>query len=130
MTNHFNPLLGRCVRLESWQNAQNQAIAVARVMCGRRDPYAQVPWFWSDQYDLNLQMVGLPERWDKLVFRGDVSGQGFSAFYLLDDTIVAANALNNARDIPPARQLIAQKRRVQPQDLEDVHLPLRKLLRA
>jgi 3-phenylpropionate/trans-cinnamate dioxygenase ferredoxin reductase subunit len=68
----------RRLRLESWQNAQNQAIAVARVMCGGSDAYAEVPWFWSDQYDLNLQMVGVAARWDRVVFRGNPMTAGLS----------------------------------------------------
>src|SRR5262249_37626119 len=70
LTNHPNAVLGRRIRLESWQNAQNQGIAAARAMIGQAKPYAEAPWFWSDQYDVNLQMVGLPERWDSLLFRG------------------------------------------------------------
>ncbi|HEY0911673.1 MAG TPA: FAD-dependent oxidoreductase, partial [Bradyrhizobium sp.] len=64
VTSHFNPLLGRRVRLESWQNAQNQAIAVARNILGAAKPYAEVPWFWSDQYDWNLQIAGIPQTGD------------------------------------------------------------------
>ncbi len=130
VTNHPNPLLGRRVRLESWQNAQNQAIAVARAMLGGEEPYAEVPWFWSDQYDLNLQMVGLPEAWDRLVLRGDHASRQFSAFYLQGDKLVGANAINNARDIRPARQLIAEGREVDADVLADEEKPLRRLLKG
>ena len=130
VTNHPNPLLGRRVRLESWQNAQNQAIAVARAMLGAEEPYAEVPWFWSDQYDLNLQMVGLPVAWDRLVLRGDPANRQFSAFYLLGGKLVGANAINNARDIRPARQLIAEGRAVDAEVLADEEKPLRRLLKG
>ena len=68
---HPNGFLGRNLRLESWQNAQNQAIAAARAMCGAPVPYNEVPWFWSDQYGVNIQLAGVPEHWDDVVFRGD-----------------------------------------------------------
>src|SRR5205823_1958978 len=61
VASHPNPLLCRRLRLEHWQNAQNQGVAAARSMIGRGEPYAEVPWFWSDQYDLNLQMAGHPD---------------------------------------------------------------------
>jgi len=72
VTSHFNSLLGRHVRLESWQNAQNQAIAVARNILGAARPYAEVPWFWSDQYELNLQIAGIPQPGDEIVVRGSI----------------------------------------------------------
>ncbi len=128
VTNHPNPLLGRRLRLESWQNAQNQAVAVARAMCGRDEPYAEVPWFWSDQFGLNLQMVGLPERWDRLVYRGAMAEHKFTAFYLADGAVVAANAFNSGRDIRPARQLIAKGRQVDAERLADPATPLKALL--
>jgi 3-phenylpropionate/trans-cinnamate dioxygenase ferredoxin reductase subunit len=130
VTNHPNAILGRRVRLESWQNAQNQAIAAAKAMCGVEEPYAQVPWFWSDQYDVNLQMVGLPERWSELVLRGDTGALSFTAFYLDDGTVVGANAVNSARDIPIARQMIQRKAKVDPAALTDTETSLRKLLKS
>ncbi len=128
VANHPNPVLGRRLRLESWQNAQNQAIAVARAMCKDPVAYAEVPWFWSDQYDLNLQLVGAPERWDETVLRGDMGDRKFTVFYLDGGTVVAANAINNARDIRPARKFIEEKRRIDPKRLADGETPLKKLL--
>ncbi len=128
VSNHPCPILGRRLRLESWHNAQNQSIAVARVMCGTRAPYAEVPWFWSDQYDLNLQMVGIADAWDRLVFRGELAGRRFSVFYLDDGVIVAANAVNAARDARFAKRLIEHKRPVDPKALADPSIPLRTLL--
>ncbi len=128
VANHPTPPAGRRVRLESWQNAQNQAIAVARAMCGTRAPYAEVPWVWSDQYDLNLQMVGVPERWDRLVFRGEVAQRAFSVFYLNEGAVVAANAVNAPRDVRYARKMIEEGSRVEPAALADRDVPLRTLL--
>lgn len=130
VANHWNPLLKRRLRLESWQNAQNQAVAVAKVMAGGAEPYAEVPWFWSNQYDVNLQMVGVPDSWDELVYRGDVRDRRFTVFYLEDGIIVGANAVNNARDIPPVRRLIAQGATVDPKTLRDEDVPLKKLVKT
>lgn len=129
VTNHPNALLGRRLRLESWQNAQNQAITAARSMIGNRTPYAEVPWFWSDQYDVNLQMLGAPERWDRVVLRGDVSQLKFSAFYLQGGILVGVNALNNPKDIRPARQLIAERCLVDADLLANASVPLKALIR-
>ena len=128
-TDHPNPVLGRRVRLESWQNAQNQAIAAARAMCGEAEPYAEVPWFWSDQYDVNLQMLGLPDAESDSVVRGEMGSEAFTIFEVREDRVLAATAVNGARDIAVARRLIAQKRRVEPARLADVATPLRALLR-
>jgi 3-phenylpropionate/trans-cinnamate dioxygenase ferredoxin reductase subunit len=128
VSNHPNPILGRRIRLESWQNAQNQAITAARALLGETEPYGEVPWFWSTQYDLNLQMVGLPEAWDALVWRGDVGEKKFSVFYLADGVMVGANCINSARDVRPARTFIADKRIVDPAALADTGTQLKKLL--
>ena len=106
VTRHFNPVLDRQVRLESWQNAQNQGIAVAKVIAGATDPYADLPWFWTDQYDTNFQIIGAPEDWDRVVWRGDAASGKFTAVYMSGDRVVAGNTMNNARDIRFLKQLI------------------------
>jgi NADPH-dependent 2,4-dienoyl-CoA reductase/sulfur reductase-like enzyme len=103
---HFNPLLGRTIRVESWHNAQNQSAAVAQVVAGSQAPYAEVPWFWSDQFDMNLQTVGYSSDWDRVVVRGDPAGRRFTVLYLQGNRLVAANMVNNGRDLPTARQCI------------------------
>lgn len=128
VTNHPNEALGRRLRLESWQNAQNQAIAVARVMCGGSEPYRELPWFWSDQYGLNLQMVGLPGDWDQIVMRGDMAAHKFTAFYLRDRLVIGANAVNSPRDLRYARMFMEQGARPDPAALADPNIPLKSLL--
>ncbi len=128
VANHPNSLLGRRVRLESWQNAQNQAINTARTMCGRLEPYAEIPWFWSNQYDLNLQLVGLPETWDQLVVRGNMVDHKFSVFYLADGKVVAANGVNTPRDVRLARMFMEQNICPNPAALGDPDTPLKSLL--
>ena len=130
VANQPSPVDGGRLRLESWQNAQNQAIAVARVMCGTRTPYAETPWFWSDQYDLNLQMTGLASGWDRLVYRGDPADRKFTVFYMTGDRVVMANAVNAPRDLRYARMLIETAAPVEDAALADPAVPLKSLLPA
>ena len=129
VANHPNPILGHRVRLESWQNAQNQGINVARNMCGVGAPYAEVPWFWSDQFDINLQMAGAPESWDRLVWRGDPASNRFIVFYMNGDVVVAVNAFNLGREVRIARNLIERKTPLADADLADEGIKLRDLAR-
>ena len=129
VANHPNPILGHRVRLESWQNAQNQGVNVARNMCGVRAPYAEVPWFWSDQFDINLQMAGAPESWDRLVWRGDPASNRFIVFYMAGDVVVAVNAFNLGREVRIAKFLIERKTPVADADLADEGIKLRDLAR-
>lgn len=129
VTRHFNPILGRHIRLEAWQNAQNQAIAVAKVIAGGNAPFAEVPWFWTDQYEINLQMAGAPDRWDRVIWRGEPSDPGFALFQLLDGKPVAAVTVNNARDMRFARMLIQRGQTVDPAVLGDKAAKLQDLLR-
>ena len=129
VANHPNPILGHRVRLESWQNAQNQGVNVARNMCGVGAPYAEVPWFWSDQFDINLQMAGAPESWDRLVWRGDPASNRFIVFYMAGDVVVAVNAFNLGREVRIAKFLIERKTPVADADLADEGIKLRDLAR-
>jgi 3-phenylpropionate/trans-cinnamate dioxygenase ferredoxin reductase component len=107
VTSHFNPLLGRHIRLESWQNAQNQAIAVARNILGTASPYAEVPWFWSNQFDLNLQIAGTPEAGDEIVRRGTLGAGPVVFFHLRERKLLAAVGINSARDVRFGKEIIA-----------------------
>ena len=124
VTNHFNPILGRRVRLESWQNAQNQAIAVARNMVGELKPYAEVPWFWSDQYEVNLQMAGVSDPRARTVWRGEPGVNRTLAFSLLDGRVICAVAFNAGGEMRFVRKLIESGARVPAEVLAD---PARKL---
>lgn len=130
VANHYNPLLDRRLRLESWQNAQNQAAAVARVMCGERTAYSELPWFWSDQFDLNIQMLGAPTDWDRICYRGLASEFRFSAFYIKDGKVVAMTAFNKGNEVGAARQLILRALDVPLDKLVDPAVDLRKLVRG
>jgi 3-phenylpropionate/trans-cinnamate dioxygenase ferredoxin reductase subunit len=130
VTRHFNPLLDRRLRLESWQNAQNQGIAVAKVIAGATEPYADLPWFWTDQYDTNFQIVGAPEAWDRVVWRGEPRAGKFTAIYMRGDRAVAGNTMNNARDIRFLKQLILSGRPLQDAVLADPHTSLAQLAKG
>ena len=103
---HPNKYCGEKIRVEHWQNAQNQGGAAGRAMLGDTTPFEEVPWFWSDQYDVNIQMSGHPLRWDRQVFRGDIEARSFTAFYIDGDRLVAAAGFNRGKDVRGARALI------------------------
>ncbi len=132
VTNHPNALFGRRVRLESWENAQNQAIATARAMLGKGEPYAEIPWFWSDQYDVNLQLIGLPEGWDETVIRGDPAGSPdgpFCVFYLKGGRIDGGLAVNQGRDLRFAKRLMQAGKQVSAAELADPGVKMQAILK-
>ncbi len=130
VANHPNPLLGRRVRLESWENAQNQAIATAKAMLGKGEPYSEIPWFWSDQYDANIQLMGLPTDWDETVVRGDRDSGSFVEFYLKDGKIEGAAAVNNPRDLRFTRRLMTSGKSFEASSLADPAVKLQSLLKG
>lgn len=127
VTNHPNALLGRAIRLESVQNAVSQGRAAALAMLGKPEPYAEVPWFWSDQYDLKLQIAGLSEPTDEAVVRGDPATRKFSVAYLRGGVFVAINTINMLKDFLPAKKLIAERRVVDKIRLADATISLKEL---
>lgn len=129
LTRHYNPLLGRSLRLETWANAQNQAIAVAKVMAGLPETYTEIPWLWSDQFDTNLQMAGAPANWLNMVWRGTPSDAAFTLFALDRGRPVGAVTINNAREMRFARKLIARGREVDPVVLGNTDINLQDLCR-
>lgn len=128
VTNHYNALLRRRLRLESWQNAQNQGIAVARNLAGEEFAYGEVPWFWTDQYDRNIQMIGAPESWDQVIWRGSGSDTKFTAIYMSGDHVVAGHTMNNPRDIRVLRELIGRRVPVDPKAAGDMSVKLKTLM--
>jgi 3-phenylpropionate/trans-cinnamate dioxygenase ferredoxin reductase subunit len=107
-TNHPNPLLDRRLRLESVPNAMEQARVAAANMTGGDKVYASIPWFWSDQYELKLQMVGFSSDGDTQVVRGDMDANEFAVFYLKDGKVVAADAVNSPKEFMICKQLIGK----------------------
>jgi 3-phenylpropionate/trans-cinnamate dioxygenase ferredoxin reductase subunit len=130
VANWFHPRLGHHLRVEHFDNAQNQGVAAARSMLGQGQPYAPVNYFWSDQYDLSLQYVGHASGQDQVILRGAVDSGSWSAFYVRDRALKAALAVNRFRDVSAARQLIAREVPVTPEQLRDESLDLKSLARA
>jgi len=129
VTNHFNPLLGARLRLESWQNAQNQAIVAAQNMNGADTPFSEVPWFWSDQFDVNLQMCGAPAGWDNIVTRGDISARNGLLFQRDGEKIVGAIGLNRPRDMRFIKRLMTGGKTPTAEQLSDETVGFRDLLK-
>ncbi len=130
VTNWYHPGLGHRLRVEHWDNALNQGAAAAKSMLAVPEPYSPTLYFWSDQYDLNIQYLGHATEWDKIAVRGDPAEEKFTAFYLKDGSIHGALVVNNFRDIRPTRTLIGQKTPVDASSLSDESTNLKQLARG
>ncbi len=124
VTNHPNARYGRRMRLECVQNAMGQAKAAALAICGAPEAYDEVPWFWSDQFDLKIQIAGISEDADQVVVRETPGEVKFSAAYLKDGALIALDAINHSKDFMQARKLIGAAARLDPARLADPALPL------
>ena len=114
---------GDFVRLESWQNAQDQAVAAARNALGVPTVYCPLPWFWSDQHGLMIQICGFPDQRSRCVIRGSLD-QSFVAFFVEDDSVVAAIGCNAPREVRFAKRLIERRRSISGVDLSDPNVAL------
>ncbi len=119
---------GATIRLESVQNANDQASTAARAICGELQPYAATPWFWSNQYDLRLQTVGLSSGYDATVMRGDPATRSFSVIYLKAGHVIALDCVNAVRDYAQGRKLVETHVVASPSDLADTTRPLKALI--
>lgn len=128
-TMHFNGFLDREIRLESVQNAVDQAKVAAATLCDRAMTYRQVPWFWSDQYDVKLQMAGIGMPHDHAVQRGVTGDEGFSVFYFREGELVGADSINRPAEHMACRKLLAAGNTPLPDVLEDPHTDLMQLAR-
>lgn len=126
-TLHPNAIFDRNLRLESVHNAVEQAKTAAANLCGLDASYSEVPWFWSDQYDLKLQIAGISEGYDDVVIRGNPAERSFSCVYLRADRIIAVDAINAPRDFVHSKPLIAGRTRVDTKRLADPDIELRAL---
>jgi 3-phenylpropionate/trans-cinnamate dioxygenase ferredoxin reductase subunit len=117
---HPNPIFGRHLRLESVHNAIEQGKTAAAAICGEPAAYAQVPWFWSDQYDVKLQIAGLTEGYDQFVMRGDPASRSFAAFYLQAGKLLAVDAVNSPREFMLGKKLIAAGATFKLEQLQDM----------
>ncbi|MFQ5549507.1 MAG: NAD(P)/FAD-dependent oxidoreductase [Woeseia sp.] len=128
-TYHPNALLGRHVRLESVHNALEQAKTAAANLCGEDQRYDQVPWFWSDQYDLKLQIAGLSQDYEQTIIRGDPSSRSFSCVYLREGRLIAVDAINRPKDFMQSKGLIASQAIIDPDVLSDSKRELKDMMK-
>ena len=116
---------GQVIRLESVQNANDMASIAAKTICGEDKDYAATPWFWSNQYDLKLQTVGLSTGYDQTVLRGDPAARSFSVLYFKQGRLIALDCVNNVKDYVQGRKLVEQGLIAPPEDLADTDHPLK-----
>ena len=121
---------GATIRLESVQNANDQATVAARAICGAPVSYSATPWFWSNQYDLKLQTVGLSTGYDQAILRGDTATRSFSVIYLRVGKVIALDCVNNVRDYAQGRKLVETRAIIDPAKLSDIAIPLKEMLAA
>ena len=118
-TNHPNKLLNKKIRLESVHNAMEQSKTVASSIINKSLAYNQIPWFWSDQYDHKLQIVGLSGDHDKVIMRGDMSEAKFMLFYTKDEKLIAVDAVNNSKEFLICKKLVANKVTIKPDEISN-----------
>jgi 3-phenylpropionate/trans-cinnamate dioxygenase ferredoxin reductase subunit len=116
-TNHPNEKLNRRLRLESVHNAMEQSKTVASSIMGNKTAYNQIPWFWSDQYDHKLQIVGLSGDHDEVLIRGDQAESKFMLFYLKGEELIAVDAVNNPKEFLICRKLVENKVKISSDDI-------------
>lgn len=128
-TSHVSKIYGRRIRLESVPNATEQAKTAAATICGTQKDCTSLPWFWSDQYDLKLQIAGLSQGYDEVVIRGDInSNEGFAAFYLQQGQLLAADCVNRPKEFMLSKRLIAAGETVAAAKLADESIAVNELI--
>ena len=127
---HMNGFLERDIRLESVQNAVDQAKTAAASLLGRDEPYRQVPWFWSDQYDVKLQIAGIGMPHDEAVLRGDPASRQFSVYYFRAGALVGVDSMNRPAEHMAARKLLGQGIALSPAQAADPAVDLMQIARG
>ena len=127
-TSHPNPIYDAMLRLESVHNALEQAKTAAANICGKDTRYAQVPWFWSDQYDLKLQIAGLSQGYDQTVIRGSPESRSFACLYLREGRLIAVDAINAPRDFMQSKALIERRAQIDATTLADTSIMLKDMV--
>jgi 3-phenylpropionate/trans-cinnamate dioxygenase ferredoxin reductase component len=125
--NHPNPYAGGRARIESVQNAVDQGKCVAAAILGRSENYQAVPWFWTEQFDIKLQMAGLSGGYDRMVVRGETESRKFSVFYFKENRLVAVDSVNRPGDHMAGRKLIGAGIRLTPEQAADPDVDLKAL---
>jgi len=128
-TRFWSPLFEERIRVEHFQTAQRQGFAVGRAMAGAEAPFAEAPWFWSDQYEINLQYAGAGVPWDETVIRGTMGLPPFSVFYLRRGSMIAVAGINDHHTVARARRVMEARAAVTREQLADPAFDLRRALR-
>ena len=128
-SNHPNNILKRRLRLESVQNAVEQAKSVAAGIAGHHRPYHQVPWFWSDQYNIRLQIAGISQHHDHRVIRGSPEEEKFAVFYQKNKRLIAVDAINSPKEFVTGIKLIKMQVETRFELIQDLDFDLKKMLR-
>jgi 3-phenylpropionate/trans-cinnamate dioxygenase ferredoxin reductase subunit len=128
-TRFYSPLFEERIRVEHFQTAQRQGFAVGRSMAGMGSPFAEAPWFWSDQYDINLQYAGAGLMWDETVTRGIFGAPSFTVFYLRRGSMIGAAGVNDHHTVARARRVMEARAAVTRDQLTDPAFDLRRALR-
>lgn len=118
------------IRVESVQNANDQALVVAKTLTGETSSYEAIPWFWSNQYDLRLQTVGLSTGYDQVIVRGTLTSRSLSFVYLRGGRVIALDCVNATKDYVQGRALVLGAAQIDPARLEDVNTPLKEMVVA
>jgi 3-phenylpropionate/trans-cinnamate dioxygenase ferredoxin reductase subunit len=127
VANHWHPVFDRRIRVEHWDNALKQGAAAARSLLGRDVVFDDPHWFWSDQYEHNLQYIGFAPTYDRLVVRGSLEERRFVGFYLEGGVVRAVVGVDRGRDVRRAAPLVRQRSRVDPGRLESEDVDLKTL---
>ncbi len=115
------------MRVESVQNANDMAACVASAIGGQATGYHVVPWFWSNQYDLRLQSVGISTGYDRAVVRGDIAARAFSVIYLREGRVIAIDCVNSVKDYAQGRRLVEAGARIPPDVLADATVAFKEM---
>jgi len=127
-TVHPNSYYNRDIRLESVHNAIEQGKTVASSIMNKKEPYNQIPWFWSDQYDLKLQIAGLCIDYDDIIVRGNSDSRSFAVFYMKDNYMIASDCINCPGEHMMSRRIISDKIIVDKDRLSDVLIPIKEVI--
>jgi 3-phenylpropionate/trans-cinnamate dioxygenase ferredoxin reductase component len=125
----WSPLFGTHVRVEHYQTAHRHGTATGRAVAGDGAPFAEAPWFWSDQYELNLQYAGAGLPWDRMVVRGRLGDPPFTSFFLREGRLVGALGVDDGRTIGHVRRLLEARAEVTSDQLADPAVDLKRLSR-
>jgi 3-phenylpropionate/trans-cinnamate dioxygenase ferredoxin reductase subunit len=127
-TNHDNGFLGKRLRLESVPNASEQTRVAAASICGKPMPHSGMPWFWSEQYELKLQMAGISQGYERVVIRGSMENDSFAAFYLQNGIVIAVDSVNRAQDFLIGKKMVTGRMLGDPAALANESIALKTLV--